>query len=948
MVAVILQMIGILVASVALTILIKGEPSRENRLMLCFIMIELVHNIGYLMEITATTLESALSAVKIGMVGSCYVFMLYMLFITSYCDRSLPKIFTTAIGTISTVVLIGVFTCEHHQLYYKQVQFINNGVYPQLIKVYGPIFYLYELVSVLIPYTVVFCVLISEIQHSQNEKQRKALLSISMLSAIPAVMMIFHAAGKIPYDYDPAPVTLCILISFIVIFVWRKSGFDMYRSGYEDILETMDDCVFFLDSHKYIVDYNFASMRVFPELEEKSIRKLEEIEEFPQDLLEVPGKSEFAFRDRFYEGHLKELKDEECIVRGYTFIIFDVTDTYELIGEIMQMREEAEEANRAKSEFLANMSHEIRTPMNAIIGMSELIIEESRGRKMYDFACDIKTASLNLLGIINDILDLSKVESGKLELLEEDYYVQVLVEEVINMIKIVAAEHGLRLIAEVDDDIPYKLYGDAGRIRQILVNLLNNAVKFTKTGYVKLHVAKEEFEGNKVCLVFEVVDTGIGIKQEDLVKIFEEFQQVDTKKNRKVEGTGLGLTISRRLTKLMKGSIMVDSTYGQGSVFTVKVPQKIKDERTIAQVPIHAKDTVEKQEPMFGAPDYKVLLVDDNLVNLKVAGKMLAEYEFQIDQARSGKDAIRLVNEREYDMIFMDHMMPEMDGMEAAKVIREECGENGIRPIMIALTANAVQGAREVFLNNGFQDFIAKPISKLELHAKLCKWIPAIYKHYKDKEVESELITEDELASIYMTDVNVREATGRKKGTLEDYLDLLELFFMDGSRKLKLIRELATKKDYINYDIETHALKSAAANIGAQKLSEEAKTHEFAAKEGRYEYIHTNVEQLLNDYAAVLGEIRQILVKKGHMGAKEQKHFQKISNQELIEKLKIALNDLENFKPKAAMETVEKLLECEMTHEVGQKVEEIKSKLRLYEDDNAEELIRWLLNKLNK
>lgn len=938
-----LQIAGLVVAAIAIVILMKEEVTRENRLLLCYMMALLWFNIGYLFEVTAATLETALFASCIQRIGGCYLLWIYMLFLNRYCDARLPKPFIWILGILDNAIVVGIATSGSHNLYYTYAQLVTRSGCSKLILKYGPVFWLYEIISITIPYFVVFGIFMYGIKKSKSKKHRQTLMVIALLSCIPAVMMIVERWHLIELPFYPVPVTLCILISLLIIFMWHNTGFDIYRSASRDIFEIMDDGVVFFDSYKRIVSYNEAALQTFPELAGGELDTLEEIEGFPEDLLNVSGKSEFAFRDRFYESHLKELKDNEGTVRGYAMLIFDVTDTYELIGEIMEMREEAEQASRAKSEFLANMSHEIRTPMNAIIGMSELIIEESRGRKMYDFACDIKTASLNLLGIINDILDLSKVESGKLELVEDGYYLQVLIEEVTNMIKIVAAEHGIRLMWEVDGTIPHKLYGDVGRIRQILINILNNAVKFTRDGYVKLSVSQQENDGEQLWLIFRVEDTGIGIKEEDLIKIFEEFQQVDTKKNRKVEGTGLGLTISKRLVKLMKGTILVDSVYGKGTVFTIKIPQKIEDVRSITEIPISTKDIVGKQELMFTAPECRVLVVDDNLVNLKVAHKMLTEYEFQIDEAKNGNEAIALVKEREYELIFMDHMMPEMDGIITTKTIRSECGRNGKHPVIIALTANALNGAKEIFLSNGFQDFLAKPISKTELHGKLSKWVPAAYKNYTDKEVEPDLITEDELASIYMTDVNVYKATERKKGTLNDYLDLLELFLMDGTAKLKLIRKLADEKDYLNYDIETHGLKSAAANIGAEKLSEEAKLHEFAAREGRYEFVHENVEQLLNDYAAILGEIRRVLIKKGRLKPKDLTRARKIDTRTLVEKMRFALIDLENFNPKSSMETIEDILECELSPELEEKLEEIKSHLKLYEDDEAEEKLQELL-----
>lgn len=945
---ILLQMLGILVAAVALAVLVKSEPNRENRLLLSFTLLQIVRNIGYLLEITATDQQAALLAVKVQYLGSCFLTMLLMMFVAKYCSVHIPTACMAVIGVLDLFVLAAVMTCEYHSLYYTKIGYSPDGWYPHLVFSYGPVYYVYFTISIMLPLLIADGILFYSAANSQSPKKKKSLYRTAISFCVPILMLFAFMTDRYTFIYNPVPLLLCILVSVLVIFLWNKSGFDINQSSAAEVLSTIDDCVILMDAKKNIINYNPASLNLFPELKEKHISNIEQIGDFPIDLMENPGKCEFTFREKFYEGHLKEMEDKEGVLRGYTMLIFDVTDTYQLIGEIMQIREEAEEANRAKSDFLANMSHEIRTPMNAIIGMSELIIEESRGRKMYDYACDIKTASLNLLGIINDILDLSKVESGKLELVEDKYYIQLLVEEVTNMIRIVAAEHGLQILMELQPDIPHQLYGDEGRIRQILINLLNNAVKFTKKGHVKLKVSMEESYVSDICLVFQVEDTGMGIKKEDLQKIFEEFQQVDTRKNRKVEGTGLGLSISKRLVHLMEGSITVDSVYGEGSVFTVKIPQKVVDKRTVQEVPLSSKDVREKQESMFVAPGYKVLLVDDNKVNLKVAGKMLAEYEFDIDQAQSGRDAIRLVKERQYDMIFMDHMMPGMDGVETTRVIREECGDNGRRPVIIALTANAIGGAREMFMEHGFQDFIAKPISRTELHAVIGKWIPQQSKKYLDHEVEEALISEDELAGIFMQGVNVREATERKGGGLDDYLELLELFLLDGKEKLKLIRKLANDKDYHNYDIETHALKSAAANIGADELSEEAKQHEYAAKEGRYEFIQENVETLLSDYAALLAEIKRVLIKKGRIKQKERDLFERIGKEELKAALQSALESLENFQPKETASQIEKILEYSLDKDVEQKIEEVRMKLKLYEDDDAEEMIRNLIGELDE
>ena len=390
------------------------------------------------------------------------------------------------------------------------------------------------------------------------------------------------------------------------------------------------------------------------------------------------------------------------------------------------MREQAEAANRSKSNFLANMSHEIRTPMNAIVGMSELLIEESKGRKIQEYAYDIKTAALNLLAIINDILDFSKVEAGKMDLVEDEYSVIEEMQDTINLVKIAAEQKGLQFKINLADNIPGKLYGDAGRIRQVLINILNNAIKFTKEGYIRLDVTGQYIASDVIDLKLVVEDTGIGIKKEDLTAIFESFRQLDMNRNRQCEGTGLGLAITKQLISLMDGDIQVESEYGKGTRFTIHIKQRVVDKTTIAETgkQTSSAKSAEEEKPTSFNGDYRVLLVDDNAMNRKVANAMLKTYNFKLAEADSGKAAIERIKHMKYDMILMDHMMPEMDGVEATKIIREECGENGKNAIIIALTANAINGAREMYLENGFDDFLSKPFDRKQLQDLLEKWVP--------------------------------------------------------------------------------------------------------------------------------------------------------------------------------------------------------------------------------
>lgn len=502
-----------------------------------------------------------------------------------------------------------------------------------------------------------------------------------------------------------------------------------------------------------------------------------------------------------------------------------MTDTKAYINEIKRVRQQAEKASIAKSEFLANMSHEIRTPMNAIIGLNDIIMEECGDTEIYAHAKDVQSAAKNLLAIINDILDLSKVEAGKTELVYEDYYIKVIANEIVGIMDMAASQRGIILKYECDQTIPCRYNGDDGRSKQILINILNNAIKFTKKGYVRVYITgKPGVNEDEELLTFCVEDTGCGIREEDLEKIFEDFRQVDSRRNRSTEGTGLGLAIVKHLVELMKGTIDLQSTYGKGTTVTITVLQKIVDRRPISEMP-ELPQTEQKITDTFTAPGIRVLIVDDNVINHKVARGFLKNYAFDLTEAESGPEVIELVRNIRYDIIFMDHMMPGMDGIEAAEIIRRDCGENGTAPVMVALTANAMEGMREHFLKCGFQDFISKPPDPSEFQ---------------------------------IDGVDMDAAMEYYSGDEDSFVDLLELYCMDGKRKTELLHELVDS-DILRYQIELHGLKSASANIGAMDVSALARAQENAAAQGDRAFITEQFPVLMAEYETLLANIEQFL-----------------------------------------------------------------------------------------
>ncbi len=643
--------------------------------------------------------------------------------------------------------------------------------------------------------------------------------------------------------------------------------------------------------------------------------------------------------------------------------------------------ENAERANQTKSDFLANMSHEIRTPMNAIVGMCELILRERDiSESVRDNCFNIQSSSRSLLAIINDILDFSKIESGKMEIIEAEFNIASLLNDVINMTMNRKGDKKIEVLVHADPNIPCGLVGDETRIRQIILNLMTNAVKFTNSGAItlKMSFSKQAYGIN---LKVEVEDSGIGITEENLEKLFESFQQVDTRKNRSIEGTGLGLAISKRMVTRMGGFINVTSEYGQGSNFSFVIPLKVsnpspfisvknadkmkivayinldkfgmpfveekykeimhqisrqlnvyfiyadsadklqelvaggdvthcfigkeeylenkayfkeissklsviivQDVMGAVEIPagikclykpfytmsvalalnneklIYTTNTGKGNSISFSAPRARVLIVDDNPINLKVAAGLMQPYRMQILTADSGKAAITMLRSRDIDLVLMDHMMPEMDGVEATGIIRKTEGEYFEKLPIIALTANAVNGVREMFLEAGFNDFVAKPIELSSLDRALKAWLPEEYimppvapENDKAKEAEpAEAAKDGELISV---------STGlHYTGGDEDaYFEILEMYIRKGLEKRRIIDEMWLQKDWKDYIIEVHALKSTSLSIGASELSKMAKKLELAGKAGDFATIEKHHEELSALYEAVLKEGQAML-----------------------------------------------------------------------------------------
>ena len=511
-----------------------------------------------------------------------------------------------------------------------------------------------------------------------------------------------------------------------------------------------------------------------------------------------------------------------------------------------QKKQQAVMAREAQAKFLANMSHEIRTPINAIIGMNEMILRENESKAIEDYAHNIQSASNMLLGLVNDVLDFSKIEAGHLELVEDTYNLPALLQDEILLLNTRAAEKNLTTQMDINPHLPSKFFGDELRIKQILTNLLSNAVKYTVQGSVTFQVFFRPIDDDSLELCFSITDTGIGIKQEDISKLFDSFKRLELNKNRTIQGTGLGLNIAKQLVDLMHGTLLVESEYGKGSTFTVSIPQKVMDKQPIGSLE-ESLDKSRKEtatpQTLFTAPGASILIVDDNAMNLTLMKELLKRTKMDVDLAASGKECLELTKQKSYDIIFMDHMMPELDGVETLRLLKEDHFNPNKNAIVIALTANAIAGCREMYLEYGFHDYFAKPVLADKLEALLIRHLPKSLVHLENNEVvQADIITEQTSSAqqdISPEPLEIDHSMGLSycMNSEELYQNVLSAFCKQSKKYLQQLDEHFQNRDWKNYTVITHSLKGASLNIGASNFSKLSLQHELAGKEENTDFI---------------------------------------------------------------------------------------------------------------
>lgn len=704
----------------------------------------LVYNTGCLLELRATDQQTYVAALKMGYLGRIWIGFSLFLFVAELCSVEIPGYLKTIASIVHVIIYTTILNVEYTGLYYNYMEFVMDGDFPRLIHSGGPFYYVLTAFNLF--YTVGGVYLITrKFIHEKNEiaKKRYLMIVIAMFSVGGAYIIYFFKLVPLARKFDVMVIGFAVCLVFMLIAIIKYRMLDSTAAAKNYVVDELSEAIIVVDAEDKITYFNKPAGKLFPNLED-SIKRDENGTEMLKDFRNAIGSGgTVQMSGKIYTPKANRLIEDGNDV-GTLYTLTDDSEHYRYMDELRRQKMTADEANEAKTQFLANMSHEIRTPINAILGFNEMILRECRDQdealsNIGMYAANIKGAGSNLLSIINDILDISKIEAGKMDIVESPYSLSSLLNDVSNMVFFKAKEKGLKYFVEVDERLPDELCGDKARIRQVITNILANAVKYTDKGNVRLSVKGMSYSnntsGSMLRLIIEIKDTGIGMKDEDIDKLFTKFQRLDLDHNGTIEGTGLGLAISRQLMTMMGGSINVESEYGTGSSFTIEIPQKIISSAAIGDFKTRfEKEIIEAKsdDEVFTAPDAHILIVDDTKVNLMVAKGLLRDTKIEIDTAISGRESTEKTRKKAYDLILMDQRMPGMSGSEALKIIREqEDGLNRQTPV-ICLTADAIIGAKERYMAEGFTDYLAKPIINHELMQMLIRYLPHDKIEYPD------------------------------------------------------------------------------------------------------------------------------------------------------------------------------------------------------------------------
>lgn len=714
---------GVLVCFVMILLVWMAKPTVQQKILLVGTICTFLDMTGYFLELQSVSEEAARLSIKVEYIGTTmgllsflYFSCLYSTHLGDWHVRLIKRFY--AVNHL--FILVVVFTIDFNTIFYRKVErVVRNGYYLWSIDP-GPVYYWWFITTMVLGFLITFIVLQSALEH-RGEK-RPELFLLCLASLLPICLWFLRMAGVFGY-YDPYPMSMMITECFLVFIMYKYRLFDTVKTAKDRVIDNIREGILVTDHNGEVIYLNREISRIFPEVDWKNRRM---VEERVFRFLEDHRDGFMTLKNQYYQWKSGEILDDNRRRAGVLYRISDITEGHLYTRQLISLKEEAERANAAKNIFLAHMSHEIRTPINAVLGMNEMILRESCSDTIKDYARNIQNAGKILLSIINDILDLSKIESGQMEIVEKDYHLGKMLIDIENMVTMRAEENSLALHIQANPMLPEALHGDEQRIKQCIINFLTNSLKYTREGQVTLQVDFTDKDKDTIDLRITVTDTGIGIEEDKLAILFEPFVRLDRSKNEHIEGTGLGLSITKKLIDRMEGRLSVESVYGRGSVFSFTLPQKVAGPDLLGDYKEKLRRVAERESAReeFTAPGARILAVDDNRVNITVARGLLRRLKVQFDSATSGQECLDKFAKNDYDIILLDHMMPVMDGVQTLHRMQETERFRQNAPAVIAMTANAVIGAREKYLEEGFTDYLSKPIDHKSLEEMIRAYLP--------------------------------------------------------------------------------------------------------------------------------------------------------------------------------------------------------------------------------
>lgn len=837
------------ICSMVYVVLVARQPNNDNtKLLLVCTLLAVVQNAGYLLAAFGNSLNAELASVRIEYIGSSLFITTFVLFCSKFCRVKLPKFLIPLLFAWDICVIAAVWTCPFHELFYVNLQHVKiKGSSIGTIKFKPGIIYTINIALLLC--RLIMCISFGIIgsRRMKSYKMRKSCILISIGSFVPVAVLPLQMSG-LAKGYDLMPASTFVGLTIFCIALFRQNVFLATEIVNEKLLENMKEAVIVLDTKFNYISANNSAISCLPILAD-----FMEGELLPNnELLQIARngiQSEIEMNERIYKVHVESVYNDSKKI-GNCIFLYDITDERNNLNVMARLKETAEKASETKSNFIARMSHEIRTPINAIIGMNEMISRETKDAEIRQYSVDIRNSANSLLGIINDLLDNAKIESGKMEIVTVEYKLADLLHEVYQTCVIKAKEKKLELVFDIDEKLPSEYLGDDLRLKQILINLVNNAIKYTDNGYVKLKILGRR-KNDVMKLIISVTDTGHGIRREDIKYLFDEFRRVDEAKNRNTEGTGLGLAITNKLLSMMGSTLNVESEFGKGSVFYFKLDQKIVSETPVGD--FRNRKLPEKTEYVgkFTAPNARILVVDDNAVNRKVFVGLLKKTKIQIDEAESGYQCIEMVRKKKYDIVFLDHLMPSMDGIETYNVMKnDEINLSKDAPV-IMLTANAANGSREEYMDIGFDGFISKPINYEILESLIADTLDPALVNMDIKSVKEVKPGNDERLPVIQgfdleTALSKLSSVELLLNSLDMFKESIDVFY---GRLAEIYNEHMNSEQMELYHIEVHAIKSSAATVGEFDLSNYAKVVEDAIRDRKQDIVDKLHPMLLEKLA---------------------------------------------------------------------------------------------------